>query len=403
MLSNVIAVDYESMKVSSTSKHGALLLFDFKAAFPSVVLKLVGMPKGAINFVRALYCRNKCIIACNGGLFNGFELTAGIRQGCPLSPLLFVVSLNILLRRLRRIAPGALTRAFADDTAMVIDDLFKLAPPVHNAFQQFGALSRMTLNIPKTVIVPLWPQPIAEIRDTISRTLPEWHGVDVSTTGRYLGFATGPGKGTSSWSKATRKYEERVGLWASQRLGLQYSAMTYNIFSLSVLSYVSQLENPSEETLKAEASPCQNRRRTSEVGISRRPLAFERVLRPGALFQIYTYCCLGGAGSDSDARRPSVPSRRPCQPPESSPRPSQHCRVHGKKASMVSVVFGLSCMCLGCGGAAARPHWYPIKLYHRRFGWSIQIKEGASRLERFTSWFAEVYREIDYGTILPRC
>ena len=76
----------------------------------------------------------------------------------------------------------------------------------------------------------------------------------MSTTGRYSGFATGPVEGTSSCSKATRKYEERVGLWVSQRLGLQYSAMTYNISALALFSYVSQLDNPSEETFKAEAS-----------------------------------------------------------------------------------------------------------------------------------------------------
>jgi hypothetical protein len=261
MLSNVIDVDYESMKVSLKHRHGALLLFDIQAAFPSVshefimaVLEWVGMPKGAINFIRSLYSQNKCVIACKGALFNGFNLTAGIRQGCPLSPLLFVITLDLLLRRLQKVAPCALTRAFADDTAMVIDDLFDLAGPIHKVFQDFGTISRMVLNIPKTVIIPLWHQPLAGIKGKIAQELPDWRDVEVNTAGRYLGFMSGPGKGTLSWTKANLKYEERVGLWSSQGLGLQYSAMSYNIFAVSVLSYLAQLENPPAETYQLESA-----------------------------------------------------------------------------------------------------------------------------------------------------
>ena len=59
--------------------------------------------------------------------------------------------------------------------------------------------------------------------------------MDVSAAGRYLGFMTEPDEGSSSWTKANLRYEERVGLWGSQGLSLQYSAMTCNVFAISVL------------------------------------------------------------------------------------------------------------------------------------------------------------------------
>ena len=59
-----------------------------------------------------------------GSQHTGFAITRGIRQGCPLSPLLFAVVADALLRALEHACPGDLVRAFADDTAMVVADVF---------------------------------------------------------------------------------------------------------------------------------------------------------------------------------------------------------------------------------------------------------------------------------------
>ena len=45
----------------------------------------------------------------------------GVRQGCPISPLLFAASVDVLLRKLMGAVQNEL-RAFADEIGMVVED-----------------------------------------------------------------------------------------------------------------------------------------------------------------------------------------------------------------------------------------------------------------------------------------
>ena len=75
------------------------------------------------NVIRNLYRGHSCNL-CFGGLQeDGFQVGAGIRQGCPLSPLLFALVVDILLRRIKAKIPGVKVFAFADDVALVLEDV----------------------------------------------------------------------------------------------------------------------------------------------------------------------------------------------------------------------------------------------------------------------------------------
>ena len=126
MLSNVIDVDEAMMEVALTEDNPAAFLFDFEAAFPSIdhsyildVLTARGWPAWFITFITVLYWNNVCYIAQGGKMDTGFSISAGVRQGCPLSPLLFSIVSDVLLRRITRLSPSSLIRAYADDIAIV--------------------------------------------------------------------------------------------------------------------------------------------------------------------------------------------------------------------------------------------------------------------------------------------
>ena len=55
-----------------------------------------------LNIVKAIYAKPRVNIILNGVKLKAFSLKTGIRQGCPLSPLLFNIVLETLARAIRQ-------------------------------------------------------------------------------------------------------------------------------------------------------------------------------------------------------------------------------------------------------------------------------------------------------------
>ena len=64
-------------------------------------LQKMGIEGTYLNKVKAIYDKPKANIILNGGKLKAFSLRTGIRQGCPLSPLLFNIVLEVQATAIR--------------------------------------------------------------------------------------------------------------------------------------------------------------------------------------------------------------------------------------------------------------------------------------------------------------
>ena len=183
LLSNVIDIEEAAVVAAMQGEKPASLLFDFSAAFPSVnqeyllkALRHIGLPEAALSAARALYDNNRCRLAFAGSLWASFDLQSGIRQGCPLSPLLFATVLHPFLRRLKRRLPEQTVRAYADDTAAVVHNITQAAPILVEEFSALASVANLVINIPKTVCIPLWNVTMAQAGDSLASAAPHAMG-----------------------------------------------------------------------------------------------------------------------------------------------------------------------------------------------------------------------------------
>ena len=94
-------------------------------------LQKIGIEGTYLNIVKAIYDKPTANIILNGEKLKAFPLRSRTRQGCPLSPLLFNIVLEVLATSIRekkerkgiQIRKEVKLSLFADDTILYIEDL----------------------------------------------------------------------------------------------------------------------------------------------------------------------------------------------------------------------------------------------------------------------------------------
>ena len=144
-----------------------ILSIDAEKAFDKIqhpflikTLKNVGIEGPYVEIIKAIYERPNANIILNGEKLRAFSLRSGTRQGCPVSPLLFNIVLEVLASALRQhkeikgiqIGHEAVKLSlFTDDMILSMeipeDPTKKLLELIH----EFSQVAGYTINAEKSV------------------------------------------------------------------------------------------------------------------------------------------------------------------------------------------------------------------------------------------------------------
>jgi hypothetical protein len=233
-------------KALEVDKEELFVLFvDTQKAFDSVdhdflsaVLRKIGFPGWLVKIVSALLTRVRVTPVFGGRTDVWIDILRGVKQGCPLSPLLFAVCYDPLLCELNNI-PGLKVFGFADDVALAAKS-FKALVAAMKAIDRFAKASGLHINIAKTILIN------TQLDQRSVQRLAEaspWPGLQVAKEGVYLGIVMGRYVGLPAvFRKAMAKFEARaVEYYPAVRLmHITERVMVFNVFLLSLFSYLLQ-------------------------------------------------------------------------------------------------------------------------------------------------------------------
>lgn len=132
---NIITAQALIEHYKNSNKKLALLLIDWEKAFDRIdhralliILQKLGFPTKLLHIVKAIYRNSWAQIRINNKLSKHLKINSGVKQGCPLSPLLFIIVIEILHTLIRinnDIIPNPIikqkSQGYADDTMLLIN------------------------------------------------------------------------------------------------------------------------------------------------------------------------------------------------------------------------------------------------------------------------------------------
>uniref|UniRef100_A0A670YX33 Reverse transcriptase domain-containing protein n=1 Tax=Pseudonaja textilis TaxID=8673 RepID=A0A670YX33_PSETE len=179
-------------------KQMALIFLDAQKAFDNVnwrfmflLLEQMGFARKFIQAIEAIYDKQTARVMIEGDFTDSINIRKGTRQGCPLSPLLFVLTLEVLNRNIRedpnikgmKIKKEEFKlQAFADDLVFILEDPLGTALKLLEKIEIYGEMVGLKINKDKTKI--LTKNMLLKQRDELADLLK----IQVTKKVKYLGI-----------------------------------------------------------------------------------------------------------------------------------------------------------------------------------------------------------------------
>ena len=243
----------------------ALVNLDFQQAFDKVdvnfifkTMKAVGFSDHFIACIKMLYSNITSRLKINNNLGKSFQVLKGVRQGCPLSMILFIIYQEALYRMIKktpRIKPLYLPNdqklkmlGYADDSNVFISREADLNV-LYNIINKFSIATGAQINMQKTKIMGFgkW------------KTKTTWSGnwlVPENTSLQCLGICYYKDWETTAkenWKLIESKVEKHINCLTSRQLTIFQKSLYINCCILSKMIYISHII-PVDKTIAKKIS-----------------------------------------------------------------------------------------------------------------------------------------------------
>ena len=252
--------------INENDKELAVMNLDWAKAFDRVNVKFVfqvmdkfGFPKEFIDMIKILYKECKSCVYVNGALSSSFFIKRSIRQGCPLSMLLYVIfqePVYIAIKTNKMIIGPSLPnkmkitiQGFADDSSVLLSSDRSICE-CYEEIQRFELATGSKLNKDKTTIMGIgkwknrknWPLDWIKSVDCTKILGIYFHNDYVNTL-------------EENWRVVTKKIETSVNVLSQRKLSLFQKAIVINSLILSKVWYIAHTLPPVKQyIMKINAS-----------------------------------------------------------------------------------------------------------------------------------------------------
>ena len=244
---------------------GLLMSIDFEKAFDHLewdymfkVLSIMNFGDTFQNFIKTLYNDIESCIFNFGHRSDFFQLSRGLRQGCPLSPYLFILCVEVLGIAFRcdnsvegiQIGDNIYKIVqYADDTVLCLKWCDNSLNNALKLLEKFYKISGLKINTEKTNVFRL-----GSVRNSCETLCPhvklKWENKCINILGITLSYDYSMMKIINLDTKLN-KIESLYKVWSKRSLSLYGKIIIIKTFGMSQLVYsLSNLPSPPSEFLK---------------------------------------------------------------------------------------------------------------------------------------------------------
>ena len=249
---NVLLIENVIRYAKEKNITGLLLFLDFEKAFDTIewpfifrTLEFFGFGKTFVSWIKCFYSDIESCVINNGWGSNFFKIKRGVRQGCPLSPYLFVLTVEVLAKEIRgnKNIKGILIKSkeikisqYADDTTLILDGSKKSLTSALTAIDNFGKVSGLKLNSKKTEALWIGANSGKDINLLPERNL-KWQKNKVRSLGTWL--STDPEATVLlNYTEKLEKVRNILSNWKYRRLTLLGKITVLKSLVASQLVYI---------------------------------------------------------------------------------------------------------------------------------------------------------------------